>query len=745
MSRSPLVGLMLLLATPCVASPIDLCAAVSSPPDVKLTLAISDGRSSFQQGEIIPLRLKFTSTAKSRYWADVRNYDRSGRLGIEIYCLEPQAPDPLESYFRVGAFMGGGLGGTRQLSETPFEADAELNEWRSPGPGHYRLYVVSHRVYRPPDPGEKTQWGRIDVPARSNVVEFDVQPATPAWQAEQLQATHQGLASSSTDEAHHAARILRFLNTEDSTRALAQHFWSGNEQTPIVWDLKLGLFGSPYPKLAIDTLWQGISDPDHAITNDFLWTLVRLEINNDPAWKPPPMDSANQQQIRTFWDAYQAHDAELTDDAIKLVIAALPAKTPLARALTLNGMIEARMNDAALAHQLRPALIAAWKDLPAGVRDTLIQYRWQLIGGSEMLPVLRQIVDEPPPAGRTMAAMTRDAALKHIYELDPELGRSLIVRDLDTKGGAQPGMQLVRLLSPEQIAKITAPAVERVAHNNARELDYALLDGYGEAGSLDSIKPVFEAHLGEWACEQQTHMLRYFLRVAPTYGVKQVDASIHARKSTGCYRQLLQDLGNSLPAGQSVAIKALNDPDSEVAQDAALALGRWGTLEAEPALWTRMEEFHRAWMNKEDALRPTPDYRDPASRALALQQNLVSAICAATNWICSPEKLSRLETLVLTEPQKTGIEGWIKLAKQEPYQVQAFWFPEERPTFSVLQYQALTEEQLPNKIAQYPHGARFTYTLTAAPTIAAREKTLIERMKFFSEEHGIQLEITSPK
>jgi hypothetical protein len=110
-----------------------------------------------------------------------------------------------------------------------------------------------------------------------------------------------------------------------------------------VLDLKLGLFGSPYPKLAIDILRQGISDPDHAITEDFLWTLVRLEINNDPAWKPPPMDTANQQQIRTFSDAYQAHDRELTSEAIKLALASLPAKTPLARAVTLNGMIEARM------------------------------------------------------------------------------------------------------------------------------------------------------------------------------------------------------------------------------------------------------------------------------------------------------------------------------------------------------------------------------------------------------------------
>ena len=80
------------------------------------------------------MRPKFTSTAKGPYWADVRNYELSGRLGSEVHGQEPQALDPLESYFSVGAFMGGGLGGTRQLSESPFGANAELNEWRSPAP-----------------------------------------------------------------------------------------------------------------------------------------------------------------------------------------------------------------------------------------------------------------------------------------------------------------------------------------------------------------------------------------------------------------------------------------------------------------------------------------------------------------------------------------------------------------------------------------------------------------------------------
>jgi hypothetical protein len=143
---------LLLVGTAAFASPPDPCSLSSSVSDANITIAISAGRTTFREGEIIPLVLSFTSTADKRYWADNRNYDRSGRLSIETYCVEPEARDPLADYFRAGAFMGGGLGSTQQLSREPFTATAELNEWRQPGPGHYRLHVVSYRVWRPPGP-----------------------------------------------------------------------------------------------------------------------------------------------------------------------------------------------------------------------------------------------------------------------------------------------------------------------------------------------------------------------------------------------------------------------------------------------------------------------------------------------------------------------------------------------------------------------------------------------------------------
>ena len=354
----------LLLAAPGWAAQDDPCSSASTS-DVRLTLAVKDGRAVFQKGEIIPLVLSFTSTAKDRYQADVRNYDRSGRLGIEYYCVEPEAPDPLASYFKYGSFIGGGLGGTRKLDASPFTAEADLNEWRSLAPGHYRVYAISYRVWRPPDPGERTPYGRIAVVVRSNVVELDVKPADAAWQREQIRSARQVLAGASSPEAvRSAARVLRFLSTKESTRQLARRFSGLNAEQPGGWDLMFGLFGSPYRKLAIDSMREQIAVPDHPITSEFLNALVNLQVSADPAWDPPPTDQAQMAAAQEFRKRRQEHTQALTRAETEAAAAALARKTGRARALTLNGLLMAGGGDPELAGKIRPALIAAWPDLP---------------------------------------------------------------------------------------------------------------------------------------------------------------------------------------------------------------------------------------------------------------------------------------------------------------------------------------------------------------------------------------------
>src|SRR5436853_6532052 len=106
-----------LAGTAVFAAPPEPCSLASTVTDAKVTIAIPDGQTLFREGEIIQLALSFTSTADKRYWAHNRNYDRSGRLTIETYCVEPAARDPLADYFRAGAFMGGGRSEERRVGK----------------------------------------------------------------------------------------------------------------------------------------------------------------------------------------------------------------------------------------------------------------------------------------------------------------------------------------------------------------------------------------------------------------------------------------------------------------------------------------------------------------------------------------------------------------------------------------------------------------------------------------------------
>jgi len=97
----------------------DPCATPSTAGDVQFTLATKDHGSVYRYGEIIPVTLSFSSTAKDRYWIAMRDYDHSGRLGSEVYCVEPKAAEPLETYFKYGRFIGGGRFSQGPLTKLP--------------------------------------------------------------------------------------------------------------------------------------------------------------------------------------------------------------------------------------------------------------------------------------------------------------------------------------------------------------------------------------------------------------------------------------------------------------------------------------------------------------------------------------------------------------------------------------------------------------------------------------------------
>jgi hypothetical protein len=360
-----------------------------------------------------------------------------------------------------------------------------------------------------------------------------------------------------------------------------------------------------------------------------------------------------------------------------------------------------------------------------------------------MLPVLKEFVSGPAPPFRTEPAMARDVALKHIYDFSPDEGRALILHDLRDPR-AQPSISLVKLLSADELQPIVQEAVARIEMNEGRELDYHLLEMFGDQSALGGVELVFTDHLGQWACDPQGAMLQYFLRLDPDFGMKMVQASLAARKVTGCYRMLLQDLGKSLPKVEQVAIGALNDQDLEVANDAALALGRSGTAKAEPALWARLERFHEQWKDREGELRVTPDYNSPIGRATALESTLVNSIATGTSWICGPEKFERLRALASPHKQ-IQISRWSEQWERGDALILPNWYPEDRLSFGVLQYSDLDEVQFRAKLSEMPKGTILKFQIwkpgqISPPVSMEKQEVVFQSLQSYAAQFGVTIE-----
>jgi hypothetical protein len=505
-----------------------------------------------------------------------------------------------------------------------------------------------------------------------------------------------------------------------------------------------GFFGSTYRAEAIAAMQREINNPVHPITQDFLHALTKLQINADISWDPPVYDSAHPELSQEYWQKRQTHERELMQAAIAPTLAALPQKTGRAHALTVQALAESSdLLDASTASQICKELIAAWGDLPEKTKQELIQYRWPLIARPDMLPILKEFVSRPAPPSRTMDAMARDAALQHIYELDASEGRSLILRDLRNPK-AEPSISLVKLLSTDELRPILLDAIGRIEKNDARELDYHLVELFGDKSALAGMKTVFNDHLGQWACDPQTAMLRYFLRLEPEFGVKAVEASLVARKVTGCYHFQFQELGDALPKVETLAINALNDTDLEVANDAALVLGHWGTASAESALWARLKRFHQEWQGREGELRATPPYTDPIARATALESTLVNSIATGTNWICGPEKLAQLSALA-SPRQQIQVATWSKQWTQGQTLILPNWYPEERLSFGVLQYSNLDGQQFRAKLSQLPRGMKLYFQIwkpgqISPPVSMEKQEAVFQSLRSHAAQFGVTIE-----
>src|SRR6185503_1079502 len=127
----------------------------------------------------------------------------------------------------------------------------------------------------------------------------------------------------------------------------------------------------------------------------------------------------------------------------------------------------------------------------------------------------------------------------------------------------------------------------------------SLIARYSTDAILSQVTEQLDKHLGKLACAIQDPLLAYVLRVNPEVAQPLIERAVAARGEdfSACNHELFQLISEIHydPVLEKIAIRSLDDPDPQVAMTAATMLGRFGSPDAESALWQRFESWSEKW------------------------------------------------------------------------------------------------------------------------------------------------------
>lgn len=735
MPRHRIFFAAILLATANFAQP-----APSVDAHVVLQVSLLNEQREFRIGEIIPLRLSFSSNVKNYYQINTAQYDRSGRMNYEQFGITPQsgAVDPLANY---APGMMGGLTNFQYLKPEPWTIQLNLNEWiRFTTPGRYKIVVVSRRV-EARDPS--TPFGSSPVAARANELTLTIIPADSAWQKQVFGSAKAALAKPQpakpqemeqyTAERREAICKLRFLGTPDAIREMAKYM-RADEPGGIEYVAMLGLISAPDREFARSVLTDELSEPDHPIDQNFLFAMRTLNsAGNGPG--------AN-------WQEEQSR-------VVAQLVAVLSKKRgpALSESLTtaLNAAWDSQALPKATTDVLVEQLVTVFDQLPARDQNFLLSYRWDKISGAQMLPIVKRYAQaykdfpEMRESNAFESIQLSGSALKHWYEMDPEGARPAIIKEI-SRPRPRFDARVLGILPDETLPQIDFVLVEHLKQSKDYEGSAniaSLIARYETSAALSGVVESLDAQLGKSACAIQNPLLAYVLRVNPTLARPRIEQAISARGDgfTACNRSLFQDVSEIRydPVLEDIAVHSLNDADPQVAMTAATMLGQFGSAAAENALWQRYSNWGAKWAGQESELERTiADPADDRTWEVGLGQNLMQAIATGKSWLSDESTLRQLERISKASRIEQQLEQYLGIWKQQPLTISISHIGMPT-TFDgrVAQYEFHTMKDLQEKLSQFPVGSKFVLAMPEGHS--AGDGNDEAELRAFLNKHGMSI------
>jgi hypothetical protein len=611
------------MSTACLTSVLLLAVAAGQAtvppeppfdPNVVLQVLIAGKRPEFRIGETIPLRLSFSSAIKERYQVSTADYDRGGRMEYERFSVSPASGgvDPLAG--RAGG-LGGGITSYRFLSAEPWTTTVNLNEGlRFTQPGEYQLAVSSWRVSQK---DASTASGESQVTARARPIRLRIVPATRAWQKatfdqavaalEQARVVPPRERRFSKSSRRQALETLRFLGTPRALRELAKRL-RGDDPGGDDHVCMQGLLFSPNPEAARRAIEEALADPDQPISDAFFAALREI--------RSAPEDRAH-------------HWREDQRQAVKELLAVLPSKTGKALSTSVSTAVQAAWDGTALPRRtvdkLVQQLLSLVDQLPVEEQTRLLTHGWTRIAGPAWLPIVRRWAQSYRdfPNMRVSPAyesLERSAmALQRWYQLDPSGARPAIIEEI-----ARPRPRfdalVLGVLPDRTLPEVDAELVGHFAASDDPDASAhlsSLVARYATEAVLAEILALLDSRIGRWECASQNPALAYVLRVSPELARARIERALAARGPgySSCHHALLQTVSELQydPVLEEAGIRAIDDPDPQVATSAAMMLGRFGSAAAEPVLWRRCT---RAGTKAGEGARPSWSACSPRKRTI---------------------------------------------------------------------------------------------------------------------------------
>jgi hypothetical protein len=384
--------------------------------------------------------------------------------------------------------------------------------------------------------------------------------------------------------------------------------------------------------------------------------------------------------------------------------------------------------------------------LPLDQQNFLLSERWNKIGGPAMLPIVRKYAEryDDFPEMRAEPAfnslLLSGTALRRWYELDPASARPAFITEI-LRPRPRFGANVLGILPDETLPEVDAALAEHLAAStnlDASEHLSSLIARYATGSILPQITEQLDKNIGKCACGIQNPLLAYVLRVNSSAAEPLIERAVAARGDdfTACNHSLFQIVSEIHydPVLERIAIHSLDDSDPEVAMTAATMLGRFGSPEAEPALWQRYTEWCQQWSGRESELdRTIGDKVDDRTFQLNLGLNLVQALATGKSWLADKTKLERLAAMSIVRQlhqQRFNryLEGWQK----QPLTI-SLNLSQNNFYATVAQYELHSLADFKNKVAQFP--ARTKFILSTAPSEASTNNLALAEIRTFLQQH----------